>query len=437
MMTYQESLAFLYSFVDYGATRQVRYSPATFDLSRTRVLLDLLGNPQDRYPVVHVAGTKGKGSVSALCAAALTTSGQRTGLYTSPHLLDFRERIRINGDYIPEAEVSAVCERLRELASQVPGVTTFELTTALAFEYFARQRVEVAVIEVGLGGRLDATNCVTPRVSVITSLSYDHMDFLGPTLAHIATEKAGILKPGVAVVSAPQPPEALAVVETIAAERRAPLTLVGRDWFYRVTGRSLDGQTVVISPGGLTLDLPLLGPHQAENAAVAVAALRASGLAVSDDAIRSGFRAVRWPGRFEILGREPLVIVDSAHNRDSAEKLAATLDQYLPERRVILIFGASVDKDVQGMLEVLARRAGTVICTQAVHPRAIEPEHLAAEAARLGGGPTESVAPVAAALERALQLAGPGDMILATGSLFVVAEVQTAIRHLKSEISTQ
>jgi dihydrofolate synthase/folylpolyglutamate synthase len=352
-------------------------------------------------------------------------------------LLDFRERIQINGDYIPEAEVSAVCERLRELASQVPGITTFELTTALAFEYFARQRVEVAVIEVGLGGRLDATNCVTPRVSVITSLSYDHMDFLGPTLTHIATEKAGILKPGVAVVSAPQPPEALAVIETIAAERRAPLTLVGRDWLYRVTGRSLDGQTVVISPGGLTLDLPLLGPHQAENAAVAVAALRASGLAVSDDAIRSGFRAVRWPGRFEILGREPLVIVDSAHNRDSAEKLAATLDQYLPERRVILIFGASVDKDVQGMLEVLARRAGTVICTQAVHPRAIEPEQLAAEAARLGGGPTESVAPVAAALERALQLAGPGDMILATGSLFVVAEVQTAIRHLKSEISTQ
>ncbi|MGQ0601057.1 MAG: bifunctional folylpolyglutamate synthase/dihydrofolate synthase [Anaerolineales bacterium] len=446
MMTYQESLDFLYSFVDYGATRLVKYSPETFDLSRMRALLDLMGNPQDGYPTLHVAGTKGKGSVSALCAAALAAGGHRTGLYTSPHLLDFRERMQINGEYISEASIAAIVERLREFAPQVPGITTFELTTALAFEYFARAAVDVAVIEVGLGGRLDATNTLTPLVSVITSLSLDHMDLLGPTLTHIATEKAGILKPGVPVVSAPQPDEALAALETIAAERGAPLTLVGRDWFYRVTQHSVEGQTVEIKPAAgepVVFDIPLLGRHQAENAATAYVALRASVLSISDDAVRAGFRAVRWPGRFEILQRHPYVIADGAHNRDSAHKLAATLDDYFPGQRIILIFGVSADKDVAGMLEVLVKRAGTVICTQAVHPRAMEPEQLADEVARAGAMRVEAVAPVAAALDRALQLASAGDMIVATGSLFVVAEVQAAhivraaIYDLKSETSTQ
>ena len=228
MLTYEEALDYLYSFVDYSATRVEKYSAQAFDLGRMSALLELMGNPHTHYPCLHLAGTKGKGSVSALCASVLRAAGYRTGFYISPHLQDFCERIQINGELIPREAVAAIVDDLRPLAARVPKITHWELVTALGFEYFAREKVDVAVIEVGLGGRLDSTNVITPLVSVITSLSYDHTNLLGSTLAQIAGEKAGIIKPGVPLVSAPQEPEALEVLMRTAHERGAPLTLVGR-----------------------------------------------------------------------------------------------------------------------------------------------------------------------------------------------------------------
>jgi dihydrofolate synthase/folylpolyglutamate synthase len=452
MLTYQEALDYLYSFVDFSQARTYKYSAQTFDLGRMATFLELLGNPQARYPALHLAGTKGKGSVSAMCASALRAAGYRAGFYTSPHLQDFCERAQINGELIPQAAVAEIVDSLRPVVERVPGLTTFELTTALAFQYFARENVDVAVIEVGLGGRLDATNVLTPLVSVITSLSYDHTHLLGNTLAEIAGEKAGIVKPGVPVVSAPQKEEALAVLERAAAERGAPFTLVGRDWLYRLKTHSLESQSFEIwsaeeqrelealaarghpldwRPN--TLEIPLLGRHQAENGVVACAALmalRGRGLPIAHDAIREGLRAVRWPGRFEVLSRRPFVVVDGAHNRDSAQKLAAALDDYFPGRRVTLIFGASSDKDVGGMFAELLPRVSRAILTQAVHPRACDPEELARLAQEMQSGvQTEAVPPVARALEAALQWSGPDDVILACGSLFVVAEARTAWRE--------
>ena len=456
MLTYQEALDFLYSFVDYGATRAARYSAQVFDLSRMTALLALMGEPQTTYPCLHLAGTKGKGSVAAMCASALTAAGYRTGFYTSPHLQDFCERIQINGALIPPQAVAARVDGLRPLAARVPGITHWELVTALAFEYLARENVDVAVIEVGLGGRLDSTNVITPLASVITSLSYDHTYLLGNTLAEIAGEKAGIIKPGAPVVTAPQKDEALEVLVRVAQERGAPLTLVGRDWLYRPVVHSLESQAFEIwsaeeerqlnalRASGHTVDwkptrleIPLLGAHQVENAAVAVAALNAlrqRGLPLSPDAIREGLRTAHWPGRFEILRRAPFVVADGAHNRDSAQKLAVALDDYFPGRRVVMIFGASSDKDIDGMFAELLPRAAQVIITQAVQPRAVDPEELLNHAAsyRREGLTLEAVAPVSQALERAIQLSAPDDVILACGSLFVAAEVRAAHERVTS-----
>lgn len=449
MLTYQEALDYLYSFVDYSHERTYTYSAQTFDLARMVKFLELLGNPQARYPALHLAGTKGKGSVAAMCASALRAAGYRAGFYTSPHLQDFCERMQVNGEFIPPEAVAEIVDGMRPAVERMPGLTTFELTTALAFQYFARRNVDVAVIEVGLGGRLDATNVVTPLVSVITSLSYDHMSLLGSTLAEIAGEKAGIVKPGVPVVSAPQKPEALEVVERIAAERGARLTLMGRDWLFRPMAHSLDSQTFEIWSAEeerqlsalrargravnwkpLTLEIPLLGQHQVENGAVAYAtlmALRAQALPISHDAIREGLRDVCWPGRFEILSRRPYLVADSAHNRDSAQKLAAALADYFPGRRVTLIFGASSDKDVSGMLAELLPRVSRAFMTQAIHPRAWDPEEVAGLAREAHADLSiEVVSPVAQALERALQLSASDDVVVACGSLFVVAEVRTA-----------
>ena len=456
MLTYDEALDYLYSFVDYGLVRAEKYSPEVFNLTRMLAFVRALGDPQRRYPVIHVAGTKGKGSVAALCTSALRAGGYRTGFYTSPHLNDFRERVQVNGEYIPRETLAEIISEFQTLVPQHPGVTTFELSTALALVYFARQNVDVAVIEVGLGGRLDATNVVTPLVSVISSLSYDHTYLLGNTLTEIATEKAGIIKPGVPVVTAAQQPEALAALEQVAAERGAPLEYVGRDWHYRAVSHSLElqrcevwsaeeqrqlnalrarGHTVNWRP--TQLELPLLGQHQVENATLAYAALQAArrqGLPLAADALEAGFRQVVWPGRFEILRRAPYVVVDGAHNADSAKRLAATVREYFPNKHVRLIFGASSDKDVAGMLmELLTPAIGVahVITTQAVHPRALEPEALA-ELARPAGVPVETASTVEAALEKALATASPDEVVLATGSLFVVAEVTAALRELET-----
>lgn len=445
---YQQTLDYLYSFVDYSLTHNFNFTDEEFDLGRMHELLNLLGDPHKQYPVIHVAGTKGKGSTAALISSALKAQGYTVGFYTSPHLQEYTERIQVNGVDIPKVDLVELVEEIKPVVAQVKRLTTFEITTALAFLYFARCKAGAAVVEVGLGGRLDATNVVDPLVSVITSLSMDHMNVLGDTLAKIAQEKAGIIKAGRPVVTSPQREDGRLVLETVAAERGAPLTQVGKDFFFSHWSHDLNGQTLLvwraaeqplvdefIESGGaqewepVHLHIPLLGYHQVQNAATAYAVLqvaREQGLAVSEEAIRSGFASVKWAARFEILQRSPMLIVDSAHNRDSALKLRLTLDDYLPGRQVIMIFGASEDKDVQGMFEELLPRVKRVIATQSVHPRAMGAEHLVALAHQFGR-PGQVVLPVEAALEEALKRAAQEEsVVLAAGSLFVAAAVRQA-----------
>jgi dihydrofolate synthase/folylpolyglutamate synthase len=450
--SFVEALDYLYSFVDYSQERSYRYSAEVFDLGRMRQLLQLLGDPQAAYRTIHIAGTKGKGSVASLIASSLRAAGHRTGLYTSPHLVRFTERIRVDGDEIPETQLALLVDEIKPHVAVVPGLTTFELVTALAFLHFARAGVDVGVIEVGLGGRLDATNVITPQVSVITSLSYDHMHLLGDRLSDIAREKAGILKPGVPLVLAPQQQEAEHVVERIAAEVGAPLVKVGRDWLYAPGGHDLSHQILYIwsaaeqplmdafveSGGGEEwvpprYEIPLLGHHQVVNAAVAYAALRVlrqTGLTVTEEAVQRGFRQVRWPGRFQVLSTDPAVVIDSAHNRDSALKLRLALDDYFPGAPATLVFGASADKDIAGMLLELLPRVSRLILTQAVHPRAADPDEVA-DLAHGMGARTEVVAPVEAALRRAIERARPGEVIVSAGSLFVAGEALAAWERVR------
>ncbi|MCS6993305.1 MAG: bifunctional folylpolyglutamate synthase/dihydrofolate synthase [Anaerolineales bacterium] len=433
---YNLALDYLYSFVDYSLKRADQLAAAHFDLARMRQLLARLGQPQEAYPTIHVAGTKGKGSVSALCASALTASGRKTGLYTSPHLLDFCERIQVNGQPIAHADLADLVEEIKPAVAAIPQLTTFEITTALGFLYFARQRVDAAVIEVGLGGRLDATNVITPRVSVITSLSYDHTAVLGNTLAKIAAEKAGIIKPGVPVISSPQKQEALQVLERVAAEQHAELSLVGIDWLYAPESNSLEGQTFRVWQAGmphLRLKIPLLGEYQVTNAVTAYAALKHSGFNLTDAAIAQGFENVRWPCRFEVASRaQPTLIFDSAHNQDSFEKLTAALKTYFPDRKIILLFGASEDKHIFDMLNAMKGIISRLIITRADHPRALEPETIL-EAARRAELLYETVTPVQAALHRALELAATtDDVIVSAGSMFVTAEVVNAWKNRRN-----
>ena len=431
-IAYNKALDYLYSFVDYSLKHISELAKAEFNLDRMFALMEELGNPQEKYHIIHVAGTKGKGSASALCASALQAAGHRTGLYTSPHLLDYCERIQVDGEPISHEQMVQLVEEIKPAVAKIPKLTTFEITTALGFLAFARSNVSAAVIEVGLGGRLDATNIVTPKVAVITSLSYDHMAVLGDTLAKIAGEKAGIIKEGISVVSAPQADEALKVLERVATQRNCPFILVGKDVKFERLTSSLDGQTFHLSDdlrrSILDLRLPLLGFHQVENAVIAYTALKTSEIGISDQAIQQGFSEVKWPARFEILRREPPVVIDSAHNRDSALRLRETLDEYFPETPVILIFCALEDKDITGMLEELKPRLERVVTTRADHPRAPSAEWIAEQVTK-AGIPVEAVTPVEAALERALELAGKQKIVLSAGSVAFAGEVSAAWRR--------
>ncbi len=443
---YQSVLKYLYGFVDFSMQRNFRYAPDQFDLGRMFRLAARLGDPQAQYPIIHVAGTKGKGSVSTLCAAALQAAGYRVGLYTSPHLDDYAERIQVDGQNISHADLVQAVAELRPHIEAVERLTTFEITTALAFYYFARQGVNAAVIEVGLGGRLDATNICSPLVSVITSLSIDHTQLLGETLAEIAGEKAGIIKAGRPVVLAPQKEEARRVVERIAQERGCRLHAVGRDVLFAPLSYDLAGQTLQVWENDqgddgharqpVCLQIPLLGLHQVENAAVAYTALQAAnaaGLAILPAQIAQGFSRASWPGRFELLRRDPPLVVDSAHNRDSALRLRQALDDYFPGRPVIWIFGASEDKDIHGMLAELAPRVEQVIAVKSFHPRAADPQWLA-QMAQQHGKPTLVIPEVADALVEALRLAGSEQVILAAGSIFIAAAVRIEWQKILEQV---
>ena len=434
---YQAALDYLYSFVDYSLTHQQNLAPENFDLSRMRALLNALGNPQEQYPIIHIAGTKGKGSVSAFCATALQEAGHKTGLYTSPHLKDFSERIQIDRQPISEDALITLVDEIKPHVAAIPRLTTFEISTALAFLHFARQGVNAAVIEVGLGGRLDATNVITPLISVITSISLDHTYVLGNTLAEIAAEKGGIIKPGVPVVLAPQRSEPRERLHQIAAERGCPLVQVGVDYKFSIKSRSLAEQIVSVwrSTGApsapVLLKIHLLGDHQAENAATAYAALHTAqdaGLQIGENNIRRGLQETTWPGRFEILDSHESVpvIIDGAHNPYSAQALRNTLDQYIPDRPLLLIVGFSADKDIAAMLKAWRSRARHIIATQSGHPRAIPPDEIAAAVREISDTPVTIAPDASAALNEARRMAREDDIILGTGSIFLAASVRIA-----------
>ncbi|MBK9710376.1 MAG: bifunctional folylpolyglutamate synthase/dihydrofolate synthase [Kouleothrix sp.] len=443
-MNYQQALDYLYSFPDSEA--RLPRTPAEFNLPQTAALLRAFGDPQRALRTVVVAGTKGKGSTSAMLEAIARAAGLRTGLWTSPHLHSYRERIQVGRRPIGQAEliraVEAIPARLAAFDRQQYGEPTiFQLGFAIALRHFADQAVDLAILEVGLGGRYDSANVVTPLLSVISSISYDHMQVLGDTLSQIAYEKAGIMKPGVPAITVPQHPEAMAVVERVAGEVGAPLW-VATEAGVRSQGSGVRGQ----GSGRRDLDYPapdprslipsLRGVFQRENARLAVGAallLRDAGLPISDAAIAAGLADVRWPGRMEVVAGEPPLVLDGAHNGDSARKLVESLHQAFPGRPIVFMLGVSQGHSAEHILAELAPAARALVLTRARHPRALaDLDALAGLAApllqRAGERAPLAIEPdVAAALGRARALARPGDLVCVTGSLFVVAQAREAL----------
>jgi len=431
-MDYQQAIDYLSSYTDYEVVPRLAHNAANYDLRRVEELLSRLGDPHRKARSVHIAGTNGKGSVAAMVASALSACGYTTGLYTSPHLHTWRERIRVGGELISEAELTALVERLKpevEVVNQKATygrLTTFELLTTLAFAHFAGNGVDFQVLEVGMGGRFDATNVTNPVVCIITSIGLDHMDVLGSTLAEIAAEKAGIIKPGSTVVASPQPDEVAWVINETCRRCGVQLLTVGSDVTWQALGFDLARQLLRVEgrKGGYELSIPLLGQHQLDNAATAVAALKVlagKGFDISREGIVDGLGQVSWPGRLQILSHHPLVVVDGAHNIDSARSLKQSIEQYFDFDRAILVIGASDDKDIASIVSELFPLFDKVIVTRSRHPRAMAPASLVAEFAR-HGVKAQAAEDVPSALSQALALAGDKDLLCVTGSLFVVAE---------------
>ena len=445
-MDYHGTIDMLLSLVDHERTAPTGPRQSVIpDLARTEALLKRLGDPHKAAAAtVHVTGTKGKGSTAALCDAALHTAGYRTGFFSSPHLHHFRERIRRDTNPIEEIRFAELVEQLwpeQIWVGQNAGlgpVTLFEFMTGMAFQCFAQDEVEFQTIEVGLGGRLDATNVVSPDVCIITSISLDHTAILGDTIAQIAADKAGIIKPGATAVIGPQRPEAMAVILAACRDQGADPVRVGADVTWESGPSTLDGQRLTVQ-GRLDeyhLEIPLLGRHQQENAATAVAALevlREQGHTVLPGAIRRGFSLVVWPCRMEVLSRDPLVVADGAHNVYSMETLLESLPQYLSYDRLLLVAGFSRDKNIDGMVQHLAKAADLVFATRSRHPRSLAPRSVA-DRFRDQGVEAVEMATTAQALTAALEMARPGDLVLGTGSLFVTAEMREEILGIEPEL---
>ena len=434
----------LLGLVDFERFRGPRGPRVKFDLSRMEALLEALENPHLAVPAVHVAGTKGKGSVTAMVASALTQAGYKTGAFTSPHLHTFRERISLNGEPVSEREFASLVERVwpHVMAVSDDGrfgpVTLFETLTAMAFTHFREIGADFQVLEVGLGGRLDSTNLVQPEVCAITSVSLDHTAILGDSVDMIAREKAGIVKPGVPVVSAPQQPAAMAEIRQVCEEKNAPLLVAGRDIGWEAGGKNLSGQSFTVR-GRLhdyDLTMPLLGSHQLENAAVAVGALEClheRGRKIGIDAIQLGFEKVEWPCRLEMLEQNPPLLCDGAHNPDSMTRLREFLEVFFQGRRPVFIFGASRDKNLGEMMDALAPLNPVVVATQSRHPRAASLSELVKGFSMRGMEAHQSM-DAWQAVQKARTLASENGYIIATGSLFLAAEVREVLLGIEPEL---
>ena len=449
---YQACLDFLYGRLNYERQGMPRI-PGELRLGRMRRLLRLLGDPQDGLRIVHVAGTKGKGSTATMIAATLSAAGVKTGLFCSPHLHCLEERFNIDGRAATAADLEALTEAIRPtvaaldaetIASQHRGPTFFELTTAMGLLHFARGGVGAVVLEVGLGGRLDSTNAVRPAVSVVTNISFDHTRQLGNTLAAIAREKAGIFKRGRPAVTGESGPEARAVIAEVARLRRSRLREIGTDFHLEYEppapplSRPTAGRVAVRtwSRDWGSFALPLLGAHQARNAAVALATLDVlaeEGLSVGRDAVARGFATLRSPARIEVLGESPWVVVDGAHNVASAEALADALRTCFPPAPRTLVFGTTRDKDLRGQLKALLPGTRTVVATRYVdNPRSVPPEEVAEAVRELGGRSALVTLDPAEALALARHETSRDGLICVTGSLFLATEVRAMLLCLGS-----
>lgn len=459
-MSYENAVASMFAL-----GHELAHTPSTkFDLAHMRVLLSALGHPERTFPSVLIAGTNGKGSTAATLASILLASGLKAGLYTSPHLIRINERIQIKGIEITDddfarlhGEVDAVAERLVAAGNLPWHPSFFEMMTAIAFLHFARESVEIAVLEVGMGGRLDATNVVEPVISVITDISLDHQKFLGNTVSEIAREKAGIIRPGGVVVTLPQQPEAndvigntileLDAVGVNAAQYVPPVSPASTRYLVPGTqpGDSSERRTndidrelsiyrysLQVMGKEIQVESPLVGRHQLRNVALAIAAaeqLWTKGFRqISADSIEQGIRETRWPGRFEVVpphDQWPEMVFDVAHNPAGAWALRSSLSERYQDRPLIFVFGAMRDKAISEMAEILFPMARGVIATRPSNPRSASPEEIR-QAGRRTGAEIESIAEVPEALERARGLAG-NDAIVVTGSIYLVGEAMQAL----------
>jgi dihydrofolate synthase / folylpolyglutamate synthase len=429
-----DALEWLFGFTNSEA--KLPRTPQEFNLPRVEALLELLGNPHTRYPAVLIAGTKGKGSTAALSEAILRAVGLRVGLYTSPHFHTLRERVQIDRQLISAGAVVEQVEQIRADVARMPpalgALSTYEVTTALALRYFAAQQVDLALLEIGLGGRYDAVNLVTPLVSAISSISYDHTQTLGQTLGAIAYQKAGIIKPGVPVVTVPQAPEAAQVIAAVAHDQSAPLFIAEPEGLRDTISGALRPYPAPIQAE----TVGLRGDFQLTNARLAsgiVCLLSDQGLPVPDDAFAKGLAAVAWPGRIETLRERPLIIADGAHNGDSARQLIGALHQLFTYQRLHLILAVSADKDLAAITAALVPAAHTIWLTQTRHPRAAPVEQLWAAAVPLASGELRTATDVAEALAEALAVAQADDLICVTGSLFAVAVAHEACGVAEAE----
>jgi dihydrofolate synthase/folylpolyglutamate synthase len=437
IMNYQEALDYIYGHTNYEAVPKP-HAEDNYDLRRLYEVLDRLGNPHLKAKSLHIAGTNGKGSTSAMLASVLSAAGYTTGLYTSPHLVTSRERFEINGRLISEETLADITCRIQPEIEAVSRegkygqLTVFEILTVLSFVWFAESRCEIQVMEVGMGGRFDATNVIQPAVCFITSISLDHTAILGDTVAKIALEKCGIIKPGCTVISHPQVPAADSVIQQTCREKGVKLIRVGQD----VTRRSLDfdfEHQVIEIRGRLDtyrVSIPLLGQYQLDNTAAAMAGLEVlleKGYRISPDNILKGLTEVKFPGRMNIISRQPLIVVDGGHNPGAAHNLKEALNEYFQPAKSILVIGISSDKDIPGIVKELAPIFNVVIATRANSPRSAPPAVIAAEFAKQGiiAAINETVA---GALAQAKTLAGPEDLICVTGSLYVVGEAIESVQ---------
>jgi len=431
-LTYEESLAYLDRLL--AARQGAPRSYAPIKLERMRRLCELLGHPERATPVVLVAGTKGKGSTAAMIAAMVQAAGSRVGLYTKPHLVDIRERVRINGELITPDAFAGLIDEVRTAIIRGEGgpgwpPTYFEAAAALALLDFRRRAVDLAVVEVGIGGRLDATNVADPAVSVITTIGHDHTDTVGTRLSQIAAEDAGIMRPGRIVISAPQRPAASRALREAAAAIGATLVRVGREIRVRTLAASPEGIRFTVRGRQhlyRDLRLPLLGRHQATNAACAIGAVEAladRGFAIRETAVRSALAGLQWPARIEVVRSHPTVIVDVAHNTVSFQALRAALDETFPGRRLVLVLGILGDKDLAGIARIIAPRAAILIATRPHDARAVPPEQVAI-AAQPWVSTVLVVDDPVDAIKKALGLAGRDDVVCATGSFHVAGPVR-------------